>query len=336
MAFMDYMPQWGNQAQTQDVSMPQDDTMMQLELQRRMKFADALRQQAAPESQMVSGHYVAPSWTQQLAGLANKYVAGQQEQNAMKQYGDYLGQQKKTRQTALASAIKKLGPQDITEQSTYDIQVPNGKQAGPTDNLGGMQPYESGMKNISVPMTKVTGTRQPSYEDALAALGEYANSTNQPDLAEKLLMNKATSLMTPDKFNLHNIGDTAYLISERTGKPMLDANGQPIKYEGQQKPRNAQWEKVTEGTGANTKEVTYQVNPDGTRTIIAQGSKFAPKENKPSIFDLPGTGGNNTLLNPPKNKSFKLDNGGSVTGTLDANTGKYFATINGKKQWIEE
>ena len=33
---------------TQD-QMPQDDAMMQLELQRRMKFADALRNQAAPE-----------------------------------------------------------------------------------------------------------------------------------------------------------------------------------------------------------------------------------------------------------------------------------------------
>lgn len=84
---MDYMPQFGQN--TNQDQMPQDDAMMQLELQRRMKFADALRSQAAPEGQMVSGHYVAPSWTQQLAGLANKYVAGQQEQEAMKQYGDY-------------------------------------------------------------------------------------------------------------------------------------------------------------------------------------------------------------------------------------------------------
>jgi hypothetical protein len=331
MGIMDYLPQFG---QNTDQQMPQDDSMMQLELQRRMKFADALRNQAAPEGQIVSGHYVAPSWTQHLAGLANKYIGGQEERNAIKQYGDYLGQQKKTRQEALASAIKKLGPQDITEQSTYDIQVPNGKQAGPTDNLGGMQPYESGMKNISVPMTKVTGTRQPSYEDALAALGEYANSTNQPDLAEKLLMNKATSLMTPDSFELHNIGDTAYLINKRTGKPVIGDNGQAIKYEGQQKPRNAQWEKVTEGTGANTKEVTYQVNPDGTRVRIAEGSKFSPKESKPSIFDVPNIP--NVPLNLPKNKSFKLDNGGSVNGTLDEATGKYYATVNGKKQWIEE
>ena len=320
---------------TQDLSgIPADDTMIQLELKRKLAMADALRNQEAPQGQMVSGHYVAPSWTQQLAGLANKYVAGQQEQNAMQQYGQYQKTKQQKQAEALSQVSRQLSPQAITEQSSYNIQVPNGPTPTSTDNLGDMQP--TNMKTISVPMTNTTGYKSPEQADILSALSDYANSTNQPDLAEKLLMNKATSLMTPDKFNLHNIGDTAYLISERTGKPMLDANGQPIKYEGQQKPRNAQWEKVTEGTGANTKEVTYQVNPDGTRTIIAQGSKFAPKENKPSIFDLPETGGNNTLLNPPKNKSFKLDNGGSVTGTLDANTGKYFAAINGKKQWIEE
>lgn len=82
---MDYLPQFG---QNVDQQMPQDDAMMQLELQRRMKFADALRQQEAPQGQMISGHYVAPSWTQHLAGLANKYMAGQQEQNAMQQYGE--------------------------------------------------------------------------------------------------------------------------------------------------------------------------------------------------------------------------------------------------------
>lgn len=68
--------------------MPQDDAMMELELKRKMKFADALRNQETPQGQMVSGHYVAPSITQHLAGLANKYQAGQQEQEAMKQYGE--------------------------------------------------------------------------------------------------------------------------------------------------------------------------------------------------------------------------------------------------------
>ena len=82
---MDYMPQFG---QNVDQQMPQDDSMMQLELQRRLKFADALRQQEAPQGQMVSGHYVAPSWTQNLANLYGKYQAGQQEKDVMKQYGE--------------------------------------------------------------------------------------------------------------------------------------------------------------------------------------------------------------------------------------------------------
>jgi hypothetical protein len=84
MNLAQYLPTFNEEEQ-----MPQDDAMMQLELQRKMKLAEALRQQETPQGQMVSGIYVAPSWTQHLAGLANKYVAGQQEQKAMKQYGDY-------------------------------------------------------------------------------------------------------------------------------------------------------------------------------------------------------------------------------------------------------
>ena len=83
------MPQFG-QNTTQDVSgLPIDDNMAQLELQRKLKLAQALQQQAMPEGQMVSGHYVAPSWTQYLANAVGKYQGGKQEQEAMKQYGQY-------------------------------------------------------------------------------------------------------------------------------------------------------------------------------------------------------------------------------------------------------
>lgn len=34
----------------------------------------------APEGQMVSGHYVAPSWTQYLPGLADKFQQGAEQQ----------------------------------------------------------------------------------------------------------------------------------------------------------------------------------------------------------------------------------------------------------------
>ena len=260
----------------QDLSgIPADDAMVQLELKRKLAMADALRNQEAPQGQMVSGHYVAPSWTQALAGLAGKYVAGQQEQNAMKEYGQYQKTKQQKQAEALSQVAKRLSPQAITEQGSYNIQVPNGPMPTSMDNLGGMQP--TGNKTISVPMTTTTGYKSPEQSDVLSALSDYAIATNQPDLTEKLMLNRATSLMTPDKFNIHNIGDTGFVINERTGLPKLDANGQPIKYEGQQKPKNIQYEKVREGT----QEVTYQVNPDGTRVKIASGSAFAPEKPQP-------------------------------------------------------
>ena len=73
----------------QDQALPQDDTMMQLELKRRLALADSLKNAVAPEGQMVSGRYVAPSWTQYLANAVDQYQGKKQEQEAMKQYGDY-------------------------------------------------------------------------------------------------------------------------------------------------------------------------------------------------------------------------------------------------------
>jgi len=177
--------------------MPQDDTMMQLELQRRLKFADALRQQQMPEGQMVSGHYVAPSFTQALAGLANKYVAGRQEQGAIKQYGDYQTAKLKREQESAMKLGKALGPVDITEQGSYDIRVPNNQAPTPTDNLGGMQPYESGMKNISVPMTTTTGTRPRTKDEIMQAISEYSANTRNPAMLEKFFVGQATSQLSP-------------------------------------------------------------------------------------------------------------------------------------------
>lgn len=82
---MDYIPQFGQNVD-QNTSLPADDAAMQLELKRRMRMAQALQDQAMPEGQMVSGHYVAPSWTQYLANAVGKYQGGQQEKAAINAY----------------------------------------------------------------------------------------------------------------------------------------------------------------------------------------------------------------------------------------------------------
>lgn len=165
---------------------PQDDSMMQLELQRRLKFADALRQQEAPQGQMVSGIYVAPSITQQLAGIANKYVAGKNEQAAMNQYGEFT----KAKQLKQAEALKQMGKElqgtDVVNQGSYEIQVPNG-QTPQTENLGGMQPIQTGMKSINVPMATTT-TRAPTSAERYAAIMKYGSAINDPRMIQEAII----------------------------------------------------------------------------------------------------------------------------------------------------
>lgn len=75
-------------------------------LQQRQKMADMLRQQSlnAPEGQMVSGRYVAPSWTQYAAQLLKGYMGGKIGDEASKGQSD-LGKQL---QSAKAESVNQM------------------------------------------------------------------------------------------------------------------------------------------------------------------------------------------------------------------------------------
>jgi hypothetical protein len=177
---------------------------MQLELKRRLKMADALQQQEMPQGQMVSGHYVAPSWTQYLANAVNKYQGGKQEKEAIKQYGDY----RTAENTRLADALSKFGKAfepTTTTNTTYAPGVGKELEIGdtvqiapnysPTSNANEMvaptSPY--GTKNMtgnaitSVPTT-TTSIAQPTDASIRQAFNQYIIDTKQPRLAEQLMM----------------------------------------------------------------------------------------------------------------------------------------------------
>jgi hypothetical protein len=188
---------------TQDVSgIPSNDVMAQLDLQRRLKMAQQLQQSQAPEGQMISGHYVAPSWTQSLANVASKYIGSKAEENAMKQYGDYT----KSKEQKMANALKKLGGafEPITTTSTemqptemplqQGMNVPTSpfqtteqvNQVAP--NYSGQAPVQnmSGITTQMNPVTK-TSTTQPTLADIEKAFGQYATDVNNPKLLESIL-----------------------------------------------------------------------------------------------------------------------------------------------------
>jgi len=75
------------------------------DVSRQRKLAELLLAKGLqqPQGQMISGHYVAPSWTQQLAPMAN-VLAGQA-----------IGERADTKQTELASALRQKQTQQIEQ-----------------------------------------------------------------------------------------------------------------------------------------------------------------------------------------------------------------------------
>jgi hypothetical protein len=152
--------------------MPQDDAMMELELKRKMKFADALRGQEAPQGQMVSGHYVAPSWTQHLAGLAGKYQAGQKEKEGIEQYGEYAKGKQAKMAEALAQYQKDLMPR--TEQAPQQPTTVTGSTGEIAPNMG----------MVNEPPRQVPLTANDRY----AALLKYGAAAGNPQLMQQAMV----------------------------------------------------------------------------------------------------------------------------------------------------
>ena len=164
---MAFLPQ-----DTQDVSgLPLDENLAKLELQRRLKIADALKQAQDTQGQMVSGHYVAPSWTQSLANLANKYIGSKTEEQAVKQYNDVT----KARQAKMADVLKGLTPH--TEEVQLDV-----------NQAGGM------------PGVMQTQQVQPDVNKAIQGMTEL-----NPDFGAKIAETYISKAITPKEPNINKV-----------------------------------------------------------------------------------------------------------------------------------
>ena len=80
------------------------------DLARAQRMAQMLSSQQMPEGQMISGRFVAPSWTQQLAGLVNAgtgaYFANEAENKQLK-LAEKLRQDQLMTQQGIMEAIDK-------------------------------------------------------------------------------------------------------------------------------------------------------------------------------------------------------------------------------------
>jgi hypothetical protein len=100
-----------NALSTQQLAnVPAEYTADAQDLARAQRMAEMLSSTQAPEGQMISGRYVAPSWTQSLAQLANAGVGayfGSQAEEKQKKLAEQLRQDKLMTQEGIMTAINK-------------------------------------------------------------------------------------------------------------------------------------------------------------------------------------------------------------------------------------
>lgn len=312
MALMDYFPQFGDNV---DQSVD-DPNLAQINLKRKLALADSLRNSPVLEGQMVSGHYVAPSWTQNLANAVNKGIGIYTERKAMKEYGDLAKAQEEKKKAGLADLLKTLKNEPTTETTmqptAVDIQqgmnVPTSPY-GTAEQVGMTSPFNTqnmqGQTNVMKPVTAQVPAKPLTQNDILGAVVKYGQTIGDNKIGEGAILDYIKNVNAPKKATWINMGDK---------QVQVDESGNPTG--------------ATLPIGVSPGDILHSKT-----TIRGQDLVNAREKEKLDPYHIFS---NTSPANISTTKQIKLDNGSTVNGTLDQNTGKYYVMQNGKKFWVEE
>ena len=214
MAFMDFLPQFGDNT---DQSGLEDPTLQAINLKRKLALADSLRNTPELQGQMVSGRYVAPAWTQSLANVANKYIGNKISENAMKEYGTT----QKAKEQKMADALKGFveGMSPATETTSVDnfvnkpleqgMNVPT-SPFGTSEQVGQTSPYNtqnmSGDMSINQPV-QTTTQRPRTQQELINNFYNFAQKSNNPDIANKFALEQFGEAIKPKTSTWEKVGD---------------------------------------------------------------------------------------------------------------------------------
>lgn len=223
MAIMDFFPQFKDNAQ--DVSgIPANDAMAQLELQRKLKMAEALKNSQVPQGQMISGHYVAPSWTQSLANAYGIYKGRKAEEEAIKKYGEYTAGKEQKMADALKGFVEGMQPkattimQDnfVTKPLEQGMNVPT-SPFGTSEQVGQTSPF--GTQNMQGDITTNQPTQTTTYtprtqQELISNFYNYAQKSGNPDIANKFAISQFEQAIKPKVTKFIDVGDKQIEVDE--------------------------------------------------------------------------------------------------------------------------
>lgn len=180
-----------------------------LALERQKKIADLLMQkgQQLPEGQMVSGHYVAPSFTQQLGTLANAYMGGNMaEQNEARtaKLADLLRGQNVTEAQDILSSLR--GSADYRPATMPQIQ---------RDDMGNLMPQISQTGSAPNP--------QEALLKAIQARGSFGQAL-APQLVSNMFKEEIPMILPENATAINRKGE---IIA--TGRPKEEKP--PVSYQ---------------------------------------------------------------------------------------------------------
>lgn len=225
MALMDFFPTFS------DNTTPSSDdaTLAQINLKRKLALADSLRNTPVPQGQMVSGHYVKPSWTQYLAGAVTQGLAGSREREALKEYADIVKSQEAKKQEGLSRLLKDLNPQPtektIMQPTQVDLQqgmnVPT-SPFGTNEQVGMTSPYNTqnmtGQSTMMQPVTTQIPAQPLTRQDILGAVTKYGQTIGDNKIGEGAILDYVKQIYAPKKATWIKNGDLQIQIDE-SGNP---------------------------------------------------------------------------------------------------------------------
>lgn len=209
---------------------PTDDATAQILLKRRLAQADALRNQQMPQGQMVSGHYVAPSWTQYLAGAVGQYKGKQEEQQAMQDYSQ-----------AQATKAQKLG--DLMKGKTQFVTDEQGNQRETTvpyskeELVGELSKIDSSYapKLFENYLSNVYKEEQPVKLGANESIGRmvagkyvptYTNTVDKPEALTNLakLQKERAAITDPNDIRAKQLDEAIFKETHFAPSPNMTVN----------------------------------------------------------------------------------------------------------------
>jgi hypothetical protein len=188
--------------------------LQQQQILRQQKMAEMLMQQPLPQGQMIGNRYVAPSFTQNLASLANVYFGQRGIDKANQAQIDLAKQLRADETSAMADFMQqKQGRPAVPEQVT-EMAGPYGQGVG-----------QAGA-NVPMPTAIIAGTPEIKANPQAAYANLMANPKASPRL-QNMAFNKM--IADPEAFTLSADQTRFVTMPDGTTKQVAAGTKKPIQ-----------------------------------------------------------------------------------------------------------